>query len=103
MNKELEKIFDNNCNRMIKHHGNAMSKDKFVRVVSKLLPEQAITNLSPPEQTDEFQDELIESIEALLILIDPRLHLMDSKTIGKGKTHIWKTVVKKAQELVKQK
>ncbi len=48
--------------------------------------------------------ELIECVESLLVLIDPRLELFDSENIGKGKSLIWNRVVKNAQNLInKQK
>ena len=36
-NQELEKIFDVNYDRVTKHHGNAMSREKFIEVVSKII------------------------------------------------------------------
>ena len=44
-----------------------------------------------------------ESIESLLVLIDSRLALFDGEVIGKGKSLIWKRVVKTAQNLIKEK
>ena len=46
--------------------------------------------------------ELTESIESLLVLIDSRLSLFDSETIGKerGEGLIWKKAVKEAQDLI---
>lgn len=70
--------------------------------LTKALQEQYIINLSLSEQADEYQGKLIESIESLIILIDSRLHLMDVKIIGKGRSHIWNKVVKNAQDLIKQ-
>ena len=56
------------------------------------------------EQILAEKKELIESMEALLILIDSRLSLIDVREIGKGKSHIWNKVVKTAQNLInKQK
>ena len=58
------------------------------------------------EKLEAEKEELIESMEALLILIDPRLSLIDGDTIGKarGESIIWKRVVKTAQDLInKQK
>lgn len=41
MNKqEIEKLFDDNTDRMTKHYGNAMSKEKFIQVVSELEAEK---------------------------------------------------------------
>jgi len=54
------------------------------------------------DKLESQNKDLIESIESLLILIDSRLGLMDGETIGKGKSHIWKKVIKTAQDLVKQ-
>ena len=44
-----------------------------------------------------------DSIESLLVLIDSRLALFDGEVIGKGKSLIWKRVVKTAQNLIKEK
>ena len=52
------------------------------------------------DQVDAEKKELIESVEALLILIDSRLSLIDSREVGKGKNHIWNRVVGNAQNLI---
>lgn len=87
---------------MIKDSLGSYIKYSDYEKLEKQLQEQCIINLSISEQADEFKGKLIDSIESLIILIDSRLHLMDVKTIGKGKSHIWNTVLENALDLVKQ-
>ena len=46
---------------------------------------------------------LIECIEQLLLIIDPKLYYFSAKEVGKHKSYIWNKVVTKAQKLIKQK
>ena len=96
----------------------ARNQRKYIDQVEKQLQEQAIIALSQSEQAEDqkarikllsegYEDleaekkELKESIEALLLLIDSRLSLIDGKTIGKGRSIIWNRVVEAAQKLIK--
>ena len=71
-----------------------------VRKLEKELQSANINALSQAGQSDEVKKQLIESIEALLILINPRLVLFDSEIVGKGKSFIWNKVVKTAKKLI---
>lgn len=58
------------------------------------------------EAHDDLESQLkeaIESIEALLIIIDPRLRVIDGQVIGKGRSIKWNRDIKNAQDLIKQK
>lgn len=52
------------------------------------------------DQLESEKKELIESTEALIILVDARLVYFDCETVGKGKSYIWNKVVKTAQDLI---